>query len=208
MTLVREQLGDGLSPVHRLDRQTSGALLLAKGARAAHAWQRALSEHRAHKRYLAIVRGCVRGESWVDHALTDEDGVAREARSLVRPLCTREGEARSSLVSVRTFTGRTHQVRRHLKHLSHPILGDSNYGKQPLNRWFRERFALSRLALHAASLAVERDGGERIAVDCDLADDLAAVCDRLFDDRWRSAVVEEGRMMFVAINDQTDRAGV
>jgi tRNA pseudouridine65 synthase len=189
MDLVREQLGEGLAPVHRLDRQTSGALVLARDGAAARAWQEALGREDSEKLYAALVRGCVKSAVTVDHALRDEDGVAKDARSRVEPVCTREGEARSSLVRVRIFTGRTHQVRRHCKHISHPVLGDSNYGKQPLNRWFRERFALERLALHALALTLVReDTGERLAVRCPVADDLAAVCERLYGSEWNSGL--------------------
>lgn len=191
MSLVRAQLGEGLVPVHRLDRQTSGALVLAKGSDAARAWQGALGEGKSDKRYLALVRGCLKAPCDVDHALRDDDDVAREARSRFEPVCTREGEARSSLVMAQIFTGRTHQVRRHAKHISHPLLGDSNYGKQPLNRWFRDHYSLSRLALHAYGLCLERDDGERIDVRCPLADDLAAVCDALYGEHdWRGRLAQ------------------
>jgi tRNA pseudouridine65 synthase len=188
MDLVRAQLGEGLHPVHRLDRQTSGALLLAKGGDAARAWQESLGGPACAKWYVALTRGCFARPQRVDHALKDEDGVARDARSDVWPVCVREGEARSAMVRVRIYTGRTHQVRRHLKHLSHPVLGDSNYGKQPLNRWFREHFGLARLGLHAIALDVTRDTGERVAVTAPLPEDLATVCDRLFEARWREGL--------------------
>lgn len=181
MDLVREQLGEGLAPVHRLDRQTSGALVLARDSAAARAWQEALSSRDSDKRYLALVRGCVKAPIDVDHALKDEDGTPRDAQSRIEPLCAREGEARSSLVEVRIFTGRMHQVRRHCKHANHPVLGDSNYGKQPLNRWYRANFALERMALHARSITLVRaDTGERIDVRAPLPADLASVCERLY----------------------------
>jgi tRNA pseudouridine65 synthase len=183
MDLVREQLGAGFAPVHRLDRQTSGALVLARDGAAARAWQEALQREDSDKRYLALVRGCVRAGQSVEHALKDEDGVARDARSWIEPVRTREGEARSSLVSVRIFTGRMHQVRRHCKHISHPVLGDSNYGKQPLNRWFREHFGLDRMALHARSIELTReDTGERLSVSAPVPSELAAVIHALYGD--------------------------
>jgi tRNA pseudouridine65 synthase len=188
MDWVREHLGAEVHPVHRLDRQTSGVLLLAKGADAARRWQRALAEPTCDKRYVAMVRGCLSAPRIIEHPLRDEDGVAHEARSEVEPLCVREGEARSALVLVRIFTGRTHQVRRHLKHISHPVLGDSNYGKQPLNRWFRERFGLPRMALHARSLEVVRDDGERVRCEAPVPDDLAHTFDLLFAGAWREAL--------------------
>ncbi|MDP3276213.1 MAG: pseudouridine synthase [Deltaproteobacteria bacterium] len=190
MDLVRDQLPANLHPVHRLDRQCSGVLLLARGGENARAWQSAMQSERSEKWYLALVRGGLREGRVVEHALRDEDGVAREARSEVRPICWAEGEARSSLVAVRIFTGRQHQVRRHLKHLSHPMLGDANYGKQPLNRWFREHYGLTRMALHAHALAATCDDGAQVRVRAAMPQDLAAVCDRLYPERWRDALRE------------------
>jgi tRNA pseudouridine65 synthase len=144
---VRAALGDDLHPVHRLDRGASGIVLFARGAEGVVArYQRALEEGRKH--YLAVVRGHVRAAVDVDHAITDEDGAARPAQSRVTPLETSSRE-RCSLVHVELLTGRHHQARRHLKHLSHPILGDATHGKGALNRDYAVRFGLARLALHA-----------------------------------------------------------
>lgn len=147
--LVRTRFEASLVPVHRLDRGTSGVLVFACGAAAARDWQRALDT--AEKRYLALVRGVLREALTVDHAFADEDGVRREARTAVAPLAA-SAVPRCALVLARPFTGRTHQVRRHLKHLSHPVIGDANYGKGALNRAFAAEHGLRRLALHARSL--------------------------------------------------------
>src|SRR5690606_34026003 len=96
-------------------------------------------------------RGHVQRAVNVDHPIDDGDGVDRAARSLVWPLLCSTVE-RCSLVTVRLFTGRTRQARRHLKHLSHPVLGDASLGKGPLIRDYRARFGLERLALHALRL--------------------------------------------------------
>ncbi len=171
MTVVRESLGDGWAPVHRLDRGTSGALLLARGADALRAWQDGLT--RAEKLYLALVRGEFREAVDVDHPIADEDGVKREAQSRVEPVWW-QPDPRCSLVRVRVFTGRTHQVRRHCHHLSHHVIGDANYGKGALNREYRERYGLARLALHAAHLRIENPvTGAVIDVTAPMPDDLA-----------------------------------
>lgn len=150
--VLRERHGADLSPVHRLDRGTSGVLLFARREHV-RAWQEALTDARTDKRYLALARGYVREAVHVDHPIEDEGGVKREAQSDVRPLCS-VADPGCTLVEVRVFTGRTHQVRRHLKHLSHPVYGDANYGHGPLNRDFRARFGLARLALHAWRVAI------------------------------------------------------
>src|SRR5262249_24959795 len=80
---------------------------------------------------------------------------------------------RWSLVEARPETGRLHQVRRHLKHLSHPVVGDVNYGKGDVNRLFRERYGLRRLALHALALAFEHPfTGAAVAISAPLPGDL------------------------------------
>lgn len=171
LTVVRESLGEGWSPVHRLDRGTSGVLLLARGADALRAWQASLAG--AEKFYLALVRGELRAPVDIDHALADDDGVSRDARSRVEPVWT-QPEPRCSLVRVQVFTGRTHQVRRHCHHISHHVLGDANYGKGPLNREYRARYGLARLALHAERLTIEHpETRERLTLVAPMPDDLA-----------------------------------
>lgn len=179
--IVRDTYDPSLVPAHRLDRGTSGALVFAARDHAA-AWQSAMTRDDADKRYLALVRGHLRDAVDVDHPLADEDGTLRDARSRVEPLC-HAAQARCCLVCVRVFTGRTHQVRRHLKHLSHPVLGDANYGKGPLNREFRARYGLARLALHAWHLEVTHPiHGARVGVYVAIPDDLAAPWRALFGD--------------------------
>jgi tRNA pseudouridine65 synthase len=151
---VRAQYGSLWSPVHRLDRGTSGVLLFAEGTDRIHHWQQALASETADKRYLALVRGVVREPIDVDHPVADECGVRHEARSRIEPVWSLD-EPRCSLVRVRVFTGRTHQVRRHCHHLSHHVLGDANYGKGALNREYRARFGLARLALHAERIVCD-----------------------------------------------------
>ncbi|MBI5518045.1 MAG: hypothetical protein HY909_30020 [Deltaproteobacteria bacterium] len=177
--LLRAQEGASLSPVHRLDRGTSGLVLFAREGCAA-SWQEALGRETTDKRYLALARGYVREDTLVDHPLRDDHGALREARSLVLPLASAP-EPGCTLVEVRTYTGRMHQVRRHLKHLAHPVLGDSNYGHGDLNRWYRERFGLGRLALHAWRLAVTHPfTGQRVAWRAALPEELLAPLRAIF----------------------------
>ncbi len=176
LTAVREAMGEGYAPVHRLDRGTSGVLVLARGADALRAWQQSLS--RAEKYYLALVRGELREALDVDHALDDEQGVRRDARSRIEPVWSQPAP-RCSLVRVQVFTGRTHQVRRHCHHVSHPVIGDANYGKGPLNREYRARFGLARLALHAERLRVERPLGGVLDLVAPMPPDLAGPLARI-----------------------------
>jgi tRNA pseudouridine65 synthase len=158
--------------VHRLDRATSGVLLFALTREAAAQLGVQLQAGGFDKRYLALVRGITPDQVEVDHPLAKEPGQERKpARTSVRRLGTFE---RYSLVEATPHTGRAHQVRRHLKHLSHPILGDTRYGNGEHNRACRARFSLHRLALHAARLSFTHPAsGDRIAVRAALSADLA-----------------------------------
>lgn len=162
--LAREALGSAVSPVHRLDRATSGVLVFARSGEVAAAIARAFEEGLADKRYLALVRGSPPDEGRIDHPIPRREGGPRvPAATLFRArfrCFTADSSAhlapdlrRVSLVEARPLTGRLHQIRRHLKHLSHPLIGDANYGKGALNRLFAEQVGLARLALHARSLS-------------------------------------------------------
>lgn len=177
--LVRERHGPSYAPVHRLDRGTSGVLLFADAPERVRAWQGALASAAGRKLYLALVRGRVEAPLDIDHPVPDEDGVRREARSRVEPVWSL-AEPRCSLVRVEAFTGRFHQVRRHCHHASHPVLGDSNYGKGALNREYRARFGLARLALHAERVvAPDPFDGATLDVTAPLPDDLAGPIARI-----------------------------
>jgi tRNA pseudouridine65 synthase len=159
-------------PVHRLDRGTSGVLLFALGQDVAGLLGAQLQAGGFRKHYLALVRGIPAEHVEVDHGLAKAPGEERKAaQTSVLRLGTFE---RYSLVEARPHTGRPHQVRRHLKHLSHPVLGDTRFGNGEHNRACRTRFALHRLALHAAKLSFEHPlTGERIMVRAALPPDLA-----------------------------------
>jgi tRNA pseudouridine65 synthase len=151
--LVREQLGAStVYPIHRLDRATSGLVLFAQDASGAATLQQTLSDEATQKRYLALVRGVPEAAGgFIDHPVPrDEEGERVEAQTVWRKLASAPSEPRhTSLLELWPMTGRLHQLRRHLKHISHPIIGDARYGKGPLNREFAGRYDLHRLALHA-----------------------------------------------------------
>jgi len=148
--LARAAVGARVHPVHRLDRATSGVLLFALDPESAAALGRAFEAGLVHKVYLALVRGVAPDEGVIDNPVPKTEGGPRIPA--VTAFRRRYAGERWSLVEARPRTGRLHQIRRHLKHISHPIVGDVNYGKGDINRLFRERFGLRRLALHAAEL--------------------------------------------------------
>jgi tRNA pseudouridine65 synthase len=169
---LRDVLDRRVYPVHRLDRATSGALLLALDAGTARRLQEQFASGRVEKRYLALVRGIPPEEGVIDHPVPRGPGGERvPAVTGFRRLATFE---RYALVEARPRTGRYHQIRRHFKHLSHPLIGDVRYGKGEHNRLFRERFGLHRLALHALELAFEHPGtGEALRITAPVPEDLA-----------------------------------
>jgi tRNA pseudouridine65 synthase len=171
MARVRRQLGQLVWPVHRLDRGTSGALLFALSPEMATALGRLFAEGAVQKTYLALARGTAPMHVVVDHPVPKDEGGERvPALTELRRLW--EGP-RCSLVLAAPRTGRFHQVRRHLKHLSHPIIGDTNYGEGVTNRRFRAEFGLHRLALHALTLALPHPRtGTSITVRAPLPADL------------------------------------
>ncbi len=152
--LVREYTGDTPRPVHRLDRGTSGVILFAKSAAVCAALQAAFQTGHVTKTYVALVRGVAPDDGVIDSAVPRSEGGERvDACTTFRRIEVFETEPRHlSLVEAKPQTGRFHQIRRHLKHINHPIIGDANYGKGALNRAIYERYGLDRLALHASDL--------------------------------------------------------
>lgn len=176
--LARAAIGARVHPVHRIDRATSGALLFALDPESAAALCGLFERGAVEKRYLALVRGIAPEAGRIDHPIPRREGGPRvPAATSFRRLGAVE---RYSLVEARPETGRLHQVRRHLKHINHPIVGDVNYGKGDINRLFRERFGLHRLALHAASLRFEHPfTGEEIVIRAEVPDDLGGPLERM-----------------------------
>jgi tRNA pseudouridine65 synthase len=177
---VRDVLGEHVYPVHRLDRGTSGALLFARTRAAAAILGRAIEAGRMEKRYLALVRGTPPDDGVIDHAIPrSEDGERVPALTRFRRL-GRSPVDRCSLVLAQPETGRLHQIRRHFHHISHPIVGDVNHGSGDVNRHYRARYGLHRLALHARSIAFDHPTtGERIVASAPIPDELARVLEAL-----------------------------
>lgn len=182
--LVRDYTGAAtVHPVHRLDRATSGVVLFARHPAAARSLGMAFDTQDVHKRYLALVRGVPKlAHQRVDHPLPrKEDGPRVPAATTVTRLGHVETEPRHlSLVLAEPHTGRPHQVRRHLKHINHPIIGDSKYGKNKLNRSFRESHHLERMALHACTLTLRHPSlDETMTFDAPLPPSLSEPLQRM-----------------------------
>lgn len=147
---LRDQMGEWVYPVHRLDSGTSGALLIARTPEIAARLSQQFESGRVEKRYLALCRGRDQSLTRVEHPLSRDDG--EERVPAVTDFTFLGSFERYGLYEARPSTGRRHQIRLHLKHKSHPIIGDVRYGKGEHNLLFRERFDFHRLALHALSL--------------------------------------------------------
>lgn len=192
LQMLRDQIGQAVYPVHRLDRPTSGVLLFALDKDSLRAASGLFAAKEASKIYFALVRGWLEGTGVIDHPLAHPDdfdavrggGQPQDAVTHYRSLSLHEvgipvephPTSRYTLVELRPQTGRTHQLRRHLKHLSHPIIGDTRYGDGRHNRLFREHFNCPRLLLHAARLEfMHPRNGTRIEIAAPLDDDFARV---------------------------------
>ena len=189
MPLLRDQIGRLVYPVHRLDRATSGVMIFALRPDMAAALVDSFTARRVTKQYLAVVRGHIEPAGRVDHPLRELDGeVAREAATRYERLAIAEIPvavgtypcARCSLVVAQPETGRGHQIRRHLKHLAHPVIGDTQHGDGRYNRLFRERFGLYRLLLHAWRVSFPHPRtGTVLNVDAPLPDEMRRLFDAL-----------------------------
>jgi 23S rRNA (uracil1939-C5)-methyltransferase len=159
-----------LTAVHRLDVGTSGVCLFAKQRAAVHGLSERLREGEKH--YLALVRGAIRAKGIVRAALR-EQGKTRPAVSRY----TRVGrEGTHSLVRVRPEQGRTHQVRKHMAAIKHPLLGDERYGDAASNRYLEHRHGLDRPFLHAARVVLAAGGdAAALVLEAPMASDLRAV---------------------------------
>lgn len=168
LQLLRDQIGQYVYPIHRLDKPTSGVLLFALSSEIAQTMSLLFRSHEVEKEYIAIVRGYSAEEAEIDYPLKQmldtkeqkEQGItkeAQEAQTYYERLATvelpyavsRYPVARYSLVRLVPKTGRKHQLRRHMKHIFHPIVGDTKHGRGEHNILFREKFECHRLLLHA-----------------------------------------------------------
>lgn len=190
LQLLRDQIGQEVFPCHRLDKPTSGVLLFALNKDALREAQAAFAEGRVEKTYQAVVRGWTDPEGIIDYALRPKtktpDGLVtgppQDALTRYRRLATCElpiplapySTARFSLVEARPETGRTHQIRRHLHHISHPVVGDTKHGKSAPNRIFRAHFNCHRLLLAATDLRLQLPGypDETLRIHADPAPDF------------------------------------
>lgn len=184
LQIVRDQIGQRVYPVHRLDKPTSGVLLFALHAEAARKIMEQFQSNKVLKSYTAVVRGYADEQGHIDYPLKEEldkmtdrkaqrNKAAQAAVTQYRRLdrielpfpVGRYTTTRYSLLSVTPHTGRKHQIRRHMKHIFHPIVGDTTHGDGRHNAFFRQQFDCHRLLLAATGLSLTHPySGEQLSV--------------------------------------------
>ncbi|GIT99032.1 tRNA pseudouridine(65) synthase TruC [Sulfurovum sp. TSL1] len=205
LQMVRDQIGQYVYPIHRLDKPTSGVLLFALDAQTAQRMSLMFRGSQVHKEYMAVVRGFTEDASLIDYPLKQmldtkeqkQKGITKEtqeAQTQYQRLATvelpypvsRYPVARYSLVKLFPRTGRKHQLRRHMKHIFHPIIGDTKHGRGEHNTLFREKYACHRLLLHSNRISfmhpIRRE---------------TLVIDAALDDTWQRIFKEFGWEQFI-----------
>lgn len=173
MMRARDTIGAHVFPVHRLDRQTSGALVFALSEDSARALRQAWDDGRVKKTYLAIARGSTPDYALIDYPIPkSEDGPEVEAITELWTLARGEW---ASVIMASPRTGRYHQIRRHMAHLRHPLANDSNYGTGWFNRKVRQDCGLTRMALHAHTITLPNVG----TIIAPVPQDLASAVERI-----------------------------
>lgn len=160
LQMLRDQIGQHVFPIHRLDRKTSGVLLFSLDKETARLVQNEFVENRVTKKYLAIVRGFFPKKIEVDYPLTNDRNKKQEAVTNFYNIKYTEVEipfgkyptSRYSLIEAFPKTGRQHQIRKHLNHLRHPIIGDRPHGCNKQNKLFKEKWNMITMLLHAQEL--------------------------------------------------------
>ena len=190
LQLLRDQLGQKIYPVHRLDRATSGVLIFGKSSEAASLLGRQMQEHLVKKTYLAVVRGFVEAAATIDYALAPEPEKPKQEaithykklKQAERPFSVgRYPTSRYSLVEVTLKTGRRHQIRRHFSHLRHPVINDRRHGDVKHNKYFEKEIGIERLLLHAQKMVlIHPFTDEKVAIIAPLDEDFERILARLF----------------------------
>jgi len=196
LQILRDQLGQRVYTIHRLDKGTSGALAFGLDPDTAREYGAIFAQRSVVKTYVALVRGWPEAAGTIDRPLSavederigPQSAERRESQTAYRriasfelPVCVdRYPTSRYALVELTPHTGRRHQLRRHLAGESHPIIGDSTYGKGKHNRLFREMFGSQRLLLACKRLEFTPPAGKTaLRIEAPLAAEFDALVARL-----------------------------
>lgn len=179
LNLTRDAIGRWVYPVHRLDRATSGVLVFALSPEHARSLQDSFVSRAVEKTYLALVRGEPPAHGVIDSPMSQRQG-GPPVDSVTAFETLYLSDAGLSLVEARPRTGRRHQIRRHLRRIHHPLVGDVNYGNGDDNRRWRAEYGFYRLALHARRISFDHPTtGERVTFEAAVPEELAEPLRRL-----------------------------
>ncbi|MBE5253522.1 tRNA pseudouridine(65) synthase TruC [Mixta mediterraneensis] len=223
MQTVRDQIGQHVFTVHRLDRPTSGVLLMGLSSEVGRLLSQQFEQHQVQKTYHAVLRGWLESSGTLDYPLMEErdkiaDKFASETR-IAQPALTdyqalakvempvpvgRYPTSRYSLIELSPKTGRKHQLRRHMSHLRHPMIGDSTHGDLKQNRGAAQHFGANRLMLHASSLSLTHPvTGESLLIRAG----LDSVWQNLMNQfGWQDLIPDVPRVEFVPEPSQDNRS--
>lgn len=185
LQLLRDQIGQRIYPVHRLDRGTSGLLLFAKHEQAASLLGEQFRHRQVQKEYMAIIRGYVERQGIIDYPLAApgksetlpaQTHYERLAQAEYPVAIGRYPTSRFSFVRIKPETGRWHQIRRHFSHIRHPIIGDKKHGDVKHNHYFRDVLGVGRLLLHASRLQIIHPTSKKdLMIETPLPDEFKSI---------------------------------
>lgn len=185
---LRDQIGKKVYPVHRLDRKTCGVLVYALNTEMLRKINELFMQGEVAKEYMAIVRGYTQQEFTIDYPLINDRGRLQDAVTLVQTIQQTEipiphgkhQTSRYSLVRLLPETGRMHQLRKHMSHVFHPILGDRPHGCNKQNRLLLEKFELKEMMLLARSLSFSIPGtNKHITISADFSPEFKRIATAL-----------------------------
>ena len=181
---LKKQIGQKVYPVHRLDRKTSGVLLFTLDKEMLKTMSDVFAARAVEKKYIAILRGWAKEEETIDYDLINENEVKQNAVTRYRRLQTSEIDlpflkhqtSRYCLVEATPETGRFHQLRKHFKHILHPILGCRKHGCNKQNKLWLQTFGINKMTLHAHQLIFNHpNSGEKIIINAAIDDEFKKV---------------------------------
>ncbi|WP_395091503.1 pseudouridine synthase [Vaginella massiliensis] len=182
---LRNQIGQHVYPIHRLDRKTSGVLLFALDTEMLTEMNTLFNTREVEKEYFAIVRGYTIDRELIDYPLTNDNGVLQEAQTYYETLYRAEIDlpfgqhptSRYSLVKALPQTGRMHQLRKHFRHIYHPIIGSRPHGCNKQNKLWAEQFDLHQMMLWARGLRFTHpETKQSVSISSSPSDEFQRVC--------------------------------
>lgn len=192
---VRDYAGVKVYLVHRLDRKTSGVLLFTKSEEENSYIQSLFREQKIKKTYKAIVRGYTDDNGIIDYPITNLKLKTQDAITHYTTICRYEiplansthSTSRYSEVELRPKTGRYHQLRKHMAHIRHPILGDRPHGCNKHNRLWKETYGMTTMMLHAQELQMDHDTYGKLTIMAPISQAYTSVLKILHSER----IIEE-----------------